>query len=175
MVVRACIKGNGMSDKLLNYAAQTLKLYAGRMRVAKDDRGFPWSMTDAYTRARLIKPFGYLYYTINTSPLRLAKSDEAISEVRNLIFSVLERCGIKRIKNHKRLKKISNRVWDDMFSSTTPFMFMNIFQIYARCRGLEEQKKWAKARALWGFEMQNIAQKAREKLREERQKKRSND
>ena len=55
-----------MSDKLLNYAAQTLKLYANRMRIAKDDRGFPWSMTDSYTRTCLIEPFGYLYYAMHT-------------------------------------------------------------------------------------------------------------
>ena len=164
-----------MSDKLLNYAAQTLKLYAGRMRIAKDNRGFPWSMTDSYTRTCLIEPFGYLYYVMRTSPLRLAKSDEAIAEVRSLIFSVLEKCGIKRIKNHKRLKKKSNLIWNDIFSSATPFGYLSIFQLYAQCRGHDEHRKWVKARTLWGFEMQHIAERAREKLREERQKKRSND
>ena len=168
------IKGNDMSDKLLNYAAQTLKLYANRMRIAKDDRGFPWSMTDSYTRTCLIEPFGYLYYVMHTSPLRLAKSDEAISEVRSLIFSVLEKCGIKRIKNHKRLKKKSNRVWNDIFSSTTPFGYLGVFQFYAQCCGADERRKWVKARTLWGFEMQHIAEKAREKLRKERQKKQKN-
>lgn len=163
-----------MSDKLLNYAAQTLKLYAGRMRTSKERCYFPWGMADTYTREHIIEPFGYLYYVMHASPLRLAKSDEAISEVRSLIFSVLEKCGIRRIKNHKRLKKKSNSVWNDIFSSTTPFGYLGIFQLYAQCCGADERRKWVKARTLWGFEMQRIAEKAREKLREERQKKQKN-
>ena len=163
-----------MSDKLLNYATQVLKLHAHKTRVAKDNGNFPLRMTDSYTRDHIIKPFGYLYYVMQNSPLFLAKSDEAVAEVRSLMFGVLERCGIKRIKNRKSLKKKSNPIWDEMFSRTTPFRYISILQKYAKCRGIEEYTKWLKACVMWGMELQIIAEEARKKLHEERRKKQDN-